>query len=44
MRMNQTKLRSYAAPEIEVCDIVVEQGFAGSNLENIDSEKPEQGW
>ena len=38
MCMNKTKLRSYAAPEIEVCDIVVEQGFAGSQLES-----PEEG-
>lgn len=34
----------YVEPQIEEIVFAVEQGFAGSNLENIDSEKPEQGW
>lgn len=44
MRMKKSEQRGYLAPEIEVVDMSVEQGFAGSNLENIQPEKPEQGW
>ena len=44
MRMTKQKQRGYLAPEIEVNEVMVEQGFAGSNLENIQPEKPEQGW
>lgn len=42
--MKQTERRGYLAPEIEVIEMNVEQGFAGSNLENIKPEKPEQEW
>ena len=35
---------AYVAPIIEVLETRVEQGFAGSNLENIKPEKPEQEW
>ena len=44
MRMKKSEQKGYLAPEIEVVDMSVEQGFAGSNLENIQPEKPEQGW
>jgi len=44
MRMKKSEQRGYLAPEIEVVDMSVEQGFAGSNLENIQPEKPEQEW
>ena len=44
MRMKTNQPWGYLAPEIEVVDMSVEQGFAGSNLENIQPEKPEQGW
>ena len=42
--MKKSEQRGYLAPEIEVVEMSVEQGFAGSNLENIQPEKPEQGW
>ncbi len=34
----------YLAPEIEVSEMEVEQGFAVSNMESIGSEKEEQEW
>lgn len=34
----------YLAPEVEVYEVIVEQGIAQTNLENINPEKPEQGW
>ena len=40
--MTQTK-QHYLAPEFEVLDIKVEQGFAASNLEDPD-ENPEMDW
>ena len=42
MLMTQTK-QHYLAPEFEVLDIEVEQGFALSNLEDP-KENPEQEW
>lgn len=41
--MTHYKEKEYLAPEVEVLDIEVEQGFALSNLENP-VEKPEQNW
>ena len=43
MLMTQTKQQHYLAPEFEVLDIEVEQGFAVSNLEDPE-ENPEQDW
>ena len=40
--MTQTK-QHYLAPEFEVLDIEVEQGFATSNLEDPE-ENPEMDW
>ena len=40
--MAQTK-QHYLAPELEVLNVKIEQGFALSNLENPE-EKPEQDW
>lgn len=34
----------YFAPEMEMLPIEVEQGFALSNMEPIEEEKPEQYW
>ena len=43
MRMKKFEQRGYLAPEIEVNEIKVEQGFSGSMLEDpIENEK--QGW
>ena len=42
--MKKSEQRGYLAPEIEVNEVMVEHGFAGSNLENIQPEKPEQEW
>ena len=36
--------QNYIAPEVEVIEVQIEHGFAGSNLENIGKEFPEQGW
>ena len=41
--MKHTKQYEYLAPEFEVLDIEVEQGFALSNLEDPE-ENPEQDW
>ena len=41
--MKHTKQEEYLAPEFEVLDIKVEQGFALSNLEDP-KENPEQDW
>ena len=41
--MTQTGQQHYLAPEFEVLDIEVEQGFALSNLENPD-EIPDMDW
>ena len=44
MLMQTNHQWGYLAPEIEVLQIEVEQGFVISNMESIDSEKPEQEW
>lgn len=44
MLMTKCVQRGYLAPEIEVNEIKVEQGFALSNMEPIDPDKPEQEW
>ena len=41
--MKCNKQEAYLAPEFEVLDIEVEQGFAGSNFEDP-KENPEQDW
>ena len=41
--MTRTKQLQYLAPEFEVLDVEIEQGFALSNLEDP-VEKPEQSW
>lgn len=42
--MKKSEQRGYLAPEIEVLEMAVEQGFAGSNMENIGKEKDPVGW
>lgn len=42
--MNSKLGFSYLAPECEVITIEVEQGFAISNMEQIEKENPEQNW
>ena len=32
------KKERYAVPEVEVLNVIVEQGFAGSELEGVDPE------
>ena len=49
MRMDKIEQRGYLAPEIEVNEIEVEQGFALSNpnsdpMPEIGEEKDEIGW
>lgn len=41
--MKHTKQDEYLAPEFEVLDVEIEQGFAASNLEDPE-EKPEMDW
>ena len=41
--MKHNKQEEYLAPEFEVMDVKIEQGFALSNLENPE-EKPEMDW
>ena len=41
--MKHTKQDEYLAPEFDVLDIEVEQGFAASNLEDPE-ENPEMDW
>ena len=41
--MKHTKQDEYLAPEFEVLDVEIEQGFALSNLEDPE-ENPEQDW
>ena len=38
------RMKNYEAPEIEVIEVAVEHGFAGSNLESIDKVFPEGEW
>lgn len=42
--MKQTEQNEYLSPEIEVLEMSVEQGFSGSNLENIEEEKDPIDW
>lgn len=37
-------LENYLAPVVEVIEFNVEEGFLGSNLENIGGERDEQDW
>jgi hypothetical protein len=41
--MTRTEQQHYLAPEFDVLDVEIEQGFALSNLEDP-VEKPEQSW
>lgn len=41
--MTRTEQLQYLAPEFDVLDVEIEQGFALSNLEDP-VEKPEQSW
>ena len=41
--MTRTEQLHYLAPEFDVLDVEIEQGFALSNLEDP-VEKPEQSW
>lgn len=38
------KQEGYIAPEVDVLEVVVECGFAGSTLEDIEEERPEIDW
>lgn len=42
--MQKSFQKDYLAPELEVLEAVVEQGFGGSNMENICEEKDPVGW
>ena len=42
--MQKTFQEGYLAPELEVLEAIVEQGFGGSNMENIGEEKAPVGW
>lgn len=44
MLMKTKEQVGYLAPEIEVNFVVVEQGIAISNMEQIGNENPEMGW
>lgn len=44
MHMKAIEQMGYLAPEIEMNEICVEQGFALSNMEPIGPEKSEQEW
>ena len=43
MLMKHNKQEEYLAPEFEVLDVEIEQGFAASNLEDPE-ENPEMDW
>ena len=43
MLMKHNKQEKYLAPEFEVLDVEIEQGFAASNLEDPE-ENPEMDW
>lgn len=34
----------YIAPDVYIVEAIVETGFAGSTLEDIEEERPEIGW
>lgn len=42
--MQATNIDGYLVPEIEVIIVCVEQGFAQSNMENIEDEKDPIEW
>lgn len=42
--MQKLEQRGYLAPEIEVNYLIVEQGFSGSQVEDIGGEKEEGEW
>lgn len=42
--MTKFTKNDYLAPELEVLEAIVEQGFGGSNMENIGEEKDPVGW
>ena len=44
MRMKTIEQRGYLAPEIEVNFVVVEQGIAASNMEQLGDVYDEQEW
>ena len=44
MRMKNNKQWGYLAPELEVVYVEVEQGYAGSNMEQVGGEKEEIEW
>lgn len=44
MRMKENQKVGYLTPKVEVYEVIVEQGIAQTNLENINPEKPEQVW
>lgn len=41
--MNKNELRGYLAPEIEVLEMSVEQGFV-SSIEDVGERKPDLDW
>lgn len=41
--MNKNELRGYLAPEIEVLEMSVEQGFV-SSIEDVGKRLPDQDW
>lgn len=42
--MQSIQREAYLEPKIEVVEMMVEYGFVGSQLEEIDGEKPEGEW
>ena len=42
--MKTKLLEEYLAPDVEVIRVAAEQGFSGSNMEQIGNEKDEQEW
>ena len=42
--MSKNYKANYLAPEVEVMEMVVEQGFSVSDLESLDDEKDEIKW
>ena len=42
--MQKTFQEGYLAPEVEVLETVVEQGFGASNMESLGEEKDPVGW
>lgn len=42
--MQKIKQKGYLSPDLEVEFVEVEEGFSLSNMESIETEKPEQEW